>query len=194
VLETGGGLLQYIRPPFVIRMEPPEPRMRLVNRMLAARARQRLKRIWRELGVEPGAESRVLTLPEGVDEKPAGSMRLSKLPLIHPEALALAGASPASFAIRQHSVFEPAPEAVHVVRTMNILNRSYFNEARLQEGARCVCRSLLPGGIWIVGRTVHEQPPEHRASLLERTAGGFRLLERYGGPSEVEDLALALRP
>jgi len=52
---------------------------------------------------------------------------------------------------------------------------------------------LVPGGIWIVGRTVEEQPPEHRASILERTAGGFRLLERYGGPSEIEDLALALR-
>jgi hypothetical protein len=121
-----------------------------------------------------------------------GSMRLVRLPLVHPEALALASASPESFAIRTHSVFTAAPAPVDLVRTMNILNRSYFDEARLQEGARSVWRSLYAGGLWIVGRTVREQPPEHRASVFEKTAEGFRLVERFGGPSEIEDLALAL--
>jgi hypothetical protein len=193
VLETGGGLLQYIRPPFVIRMEPPEPRLLAVNRIIGHWARRRLDRIWHELGARPDIEPALLTLPEGVDEKPVGAMRLSKLPLVHPEALALANASPGSFAIRNHSVFTVAPQAVDVVRTMNILNRSYFDAARLQEGARSIWSSLRPGGIWIVGRTVREQPPDHQASLFEKTAEGFRLLERFGAPSEIEDLALGLR-
>ena len=192
VLETGGGLLQYIRPPFVIRMEPPEPRLLAVNRILGERARRRLERIWRELGVRPDNQPGLLTLPDGADEKRMGSMRLVRLPLVHPEALALASASPESFAIRTHSVFTAAPAPVDLVRTMNILNRSYFDEARLQEGARSVWRSLYAGGLWIVGRTVREQPPEHRASVFEKTAEGFRLVERFGGPSEIEDLALAL--
>jgi hypothetical protein len=193
VLETGGGLLQFIRPPFVIRMEPPEPRLLAVNRILGERARRRLERLWRELGVRPDIEPTLLTLPEGAEEKRLGAMRLAKLPLVHPEALALANASPESFAIRNHSVFAAAPEPVDVVRTMNILNRSYFDRGRLQEGAHSVWRSLHTGGIWIVGRTVGEQPPEHRASVFEKTTEGFRLVERYGGPSEIEDLALALR-
>ncbi|MGP8243496.1 MAG: hypothetical protein ACLQVN_03145 [Bryobacteraceae bacterium] len=192
VLETGGGLLQFIRPPFVIRMEPPEPRLLAVNRILGKRARRRLERIWRELGAGPQIEG-LLALPEGADEKRLGAMRLVKLPLVHPEAIALANASPESFAIRNHSVFAAAPEAADVVRTMNILNLSYFDRGRLEQGARSVWRSLDAGGVWIVGRTVREQPPEHRASVFEKTAEGFRLLERFGGPSEIEDLALALR-
>jgi hypothetical protein len=193
VLETGGGLLQYIRPPFVIRMEPPEPRLLAVNRMLGQRARRRLERIWRELGVSPALDPDLLTLPEGANEKPLGATRLVKLPLIHPEALALATASPESFAIRSHSVFTAVPAPVDVVRTMNILNRVYFEEARLLEGARSVWRSLRTGGIWIVGRTLQEDPPENQASVFERTSEGFRLVERFGGPSEIEDLAIALR-
>jgi hypothetical protein len=194
VLETGGGLLQYIRPPFAIRIEPPEPRLLIVNRVLAERARRRLKRIWRELGAGPDLEPGLLTLPEGTDEKPLGAMRLTRLPLVHPEALALANLAPESFAIRGHSVFTPAPAPADVVRTMNILNRVYFDEARLLEGARSVWHSLRPGGIWMVGRTVRERPPEHRVSVFEKTAEGFRLIERYGGPSEIEEMALALRP
>jgi len=193
VLETGGGLLQYIRPPFVIRMQPPEPLLLAVNRILGERARRRLERIWRELGIGPDAEPGLLTLPEGADEKLVGAMRLVRLPLVHPEAIALADASPESFAIRSHSVFTAAPAPVDVVRMMNILNRVYFEEAKLQEGARSVWRSLNARGIWIVGRTVREQPPEHRVSVLEKTEQGFRLLERYGGPSEIEELALVLR-
>jgi hypothetical protein len=189
VLETGGGLLQYIRPPFVVRMEPPERRPLVVNRILGERARRRLDGIRRELGAEPD----VLTLPEGTKEKQVGAMRLVKLPLVHPEALALADASAESFAIRSHSIFTAAPEPVDVVRTMNILNRAYFDEARLQEGARSVWRSLRAGGLWIVGRTVRERPPEHQVSVLEKTAQGFRLGERYGCPSEIEGLALGLR-
>jgi hypothetical protein len=76
---------------------------------------------------------------------------------------------------------------------MNILNVTYFDRDRLSLAARNVWHSLKPSGIWIVGRTLEEDPPLHHASVLIRTGEGFRLMERHVEKSEVEDLVLALR-
>ena len=76
---------------------------------------------------------------------------------------------------------------------MNIFNLSYFPKDMLFEGARTVWRSLLPDGIWILGRTVCEAPPGHDVSVLVKEGDGFRLLERYGGGSEIEEVGLGIR-
>src|SRR5207245_10776478 len=96
------------------------------------------------------------------------------------------------FSIRRHSVFEPSERLCDVIRTMNIFNVAYFPRQRLLEGARAVAASLRPGGVWIVGRTVRENPPVHNASIFVREAEGFRLLDRFGAGSVQQTAAFRL--
>lgn len=185
VMEANGEPLQYIRPPFVIRFNPPEPGMLAVNSFLEKRARARfhtLRQSWR-IPEEWLKEE----LPDTFGQPP---FVFRKIPLIHPEAQALCNSSE-RFHIRHHSAFDPAAEFCDIVRTMNIFNLSYFPNERLLEGARAVALSLREGGVWIVGRTVQENPPAHNASLFIREKTGFRLLERFGEGSEIEGLVLS---
>ena len=187
VLDSNGAPLQYIRPPFVIRISPPEPKFLIGNRLLQQRAEARLARL-RERG-----ELNVAGIEFNGDEevrRPPYVFR--KIPLVHPLAAALDRSSP-SFRIQRHSVFEPLSKPADVIRTMNILNVSYFDSARLTAAAPNVWQSLKPAGLWIVGRSITEDPPLHHASILRRSARGFEPLERYEEKSEIEDLALALR-
>ena len=179
ICETSGEPLQYIRPPFVVRLNPPENKLMLVNRILAWHGQRKFGRLqpipepWlRAEHTEP------LNLPPFV---------LRKIPLIHPDALALRQRSD-KFSIVMHSAFEPLDRPCDIIRTMNIFNLKYFSETRLGEGVEAVNRSLVPGGIWIVGRTFKEDPPTHDASVFMKDGDGFRLLERFGKGSEVEPL------
>ncbi|HTA46529.1 MAG TPA: hypothetical protein VK789_28995 [Bryobacteraceae bacterium] len=188
IMEANGELLQYIQPPFVIRLNPPESRFLPVNSLLERGARLRfrpLKQSWRIPSEWLNSEC-----PE-VFEQPPFVFR--KIPLIHPEAQALR-VSCSRFAIRRHSVFESSDGLPDVIRTMNIFNHSYFSKERMLEGARAVAQSLREGGLWIVGRTMQENPPVHHASLLVREKDGFRLIERFGPGSEIEELVVTGLP
>lgn len=185
IMEANGEPLQYVQPPFVIRLNPPESRLLVVNSFLEKRARSRMRAAQQSWRIPPewlASES------AEVFEQPPYVFR--KIPLIHPEAQALRSSS-SRFAIRRHSVFEPSTGLCDVVRTMNIFNHSYFSKERLADGARAVELSLKEGGLWIVGRTVQENPPVHHASLFVRDKDGFRLLERFGPGSEIENLVVA---
>ena len=188
VFEANGEALQFIGPPFVIRLIPPEPALLLVNRILAWRAQARLKRLREKYKIDQAA----IVFPDGAEEVRCGPLVFRRIPLVHPQAMALSRAT-RSFCIEQHSVFEPADRPVHVIRTMNVLNTGYFDSAMLDCGARSVWRSLLPRGIWIVGHTVQEAPSIHHVSVLMKAGNGFELLERYIEKSEIEHLTLALR-
>jgi hypothetical protein len=187
IFDATGEVLQYIRPPFVIRMGMVEPRFLLANRLLRKWAFERLARM-RQNGLPGIAE---LDFADD-DELHRPPYMFRKIPMVHPTAETVRRCNPA-FRILRHSVFEPLTEPADVIRTMNIFNRGYFGQDKLKEGAVSVWRSLKRGGIWIVGRTVEANPPVHHASLLVRTEHGFNLQEWHVGRSEVEDLALALR-
>jgi hypothetical protein len=187
IFDAAGEALQYVRPPFVIRMSTPEPRLLLANRLLRAQALARLARL-REQGL-----SNVSSLEFGdCEELRQPPYIFRKIPMLHPTAEMLRRSNTA-FHIERHSVFEPLAQPCDVIRTMNIFNLSYFGQDRLRQGVACVWRSLKPGGIWIVGRTVEADPPLHHVSLLARTEHGFVLSGRHVQKSEVEDLALAFR-
>lgn len=183
VIEAGMEPIQYIHPPFVIRLSVPEPRRLVLNRFLAWRARRRLRNL-RKLWHFP--ENWLNSESESFEQPP---FVFRKVPLVHPIARALAASSPA-FSLRRHSVFEAAERPCDVIRTMNILNLSYFPRERLVEGCRAVASSLKEGGVWIVGRTSSGEADKHNVSVLIREATSFRLLERLGTGSEIEDLAL----
>ena len=187
ILDAALGLLQYVQEPFVIRMVPPEPAWLAVNWMLARRARRRFERLWQDGQIDSAA----IRFGPGQQEIRKGGFLFRRIPLIHPSALALEQSSH-SFRICRHSVFDPAETPADVIRTMNILNAGYFDAPALKRGAENVCRSLRDGGIWIVGRTIREEPALHHVSVLRKSGGRFQLLERYNEKSEAEDAALAV--
>jgi hypothetical protein len=174
IVEPNGRPLQYIKPPFVVSLQHPERRRYPVNRWIAARARRRFD----QLGFE---QAWMTSAPPGV--------RVRTIPYVHPYVLQFGRQHP-QFQFRERSVFDRTPAACDALRTMNILNRSYFSEEQLRDGVRAVFESLRPGGIWIVGRTLEEDFSNH-AAFLRRTENGWELLERIGQGSEIEELALA---
>jgi hypothetical protein len=93
------------------------------------------------------------------------------------------------FQFRSRSVFEHTPAACHVLRTMNIFNKSYFSPEQLSDGVNAAFHSIKPGGIWIVGRTLEEDLSNH-ATFLRRLDNGWEVLERIGKGSEIEELAM----
>jgi hypothetical protein len=187
VFEPEGTPLQFIKPPFVVRMVPPETWKLPVNRWLYKRAWRR----WNQLSVK--ADARVQTWAASASEEALtfNGARYSKLSLVHPEASRLAR-SDSRFHLGQHSVFESLYPPVHVIRTMNIFNRAYFGEDQLKAGAAAVLNSLLPGGLWILGRTVQEQPPTHEVTVFRKQVSGLvEIVERFGRGSEIEPLVLS---
>jgi hypothetical protein len=97
------------------------------------------------------------------------------------------------FQFRMRSVFDSTPGACDILRTMNILNRDYFPEERLQAASRAIFESLRPGGIWIVGRSLETDFTNH-VTFFRRTESGWEILERIGKASEIDNLALSMPP
>jgi hypothetical protein len=188
VFEEGADVLQFVSPPFVIRLNPGESPFLIVNRLLARRALSRLTRLRRSLGVEPAA----VQFPAGVDEVQHGPLRFRKIPLVHPQVVAARARVADSFHVECHSVFQRATQPAHMIRTMNILSTRTFSRPMLERATRSVFQTLVPGGLWVLGRTMEDHPPLHHVSVLVKTEDGFRVLERYNQKSEIEDLALAV--
>lgn len=178
ITERDGTPLQYIRPPFVVSVLHAESWRNPVRRLIAAEGRRRFSR---------------LGLPRGWTEQSQGSSyRVRFIPYVHPEAAALARVD-SRFRFSRRSVFDRTHIPCHVMRTMNIFNRSYFSAERLGEGYRVIFDSLEVGGIWIVGRTLEEDFSNH-ATFFRRGERGWEILERVGGGWEMEEMALGLFP
>ena len=188
ILEANGEPLHYIRRPVAIRLNQPALAPLLLNSLAASVARSKYEALRKRFDI-PGAwlESEK---EETLHQPP---YMLRKIRLIHPDAEALRRSCD-RFMIRRHSTFESSPQLCDVIRTMNIFNFSYFPKERLLEGIHAVAASLRQDGLWVVGRTMREHPPEHNVSILVRQRSGFRLLQRFGAGSEIEELALAPFP
>lgn len=188
ITEINGEPLQYITGPLVVRLNPAEPAILWINRYLAMRARTRLKALWPTLELpEPWLVSPAVSGEASI--KLAGGIRVDKISVVHPEASALAQAHP-RFSVARHSAFDSLQTPVDVIRTMNIFNVTYFSRDRLMQGAHAVWQSLRPSGVWIVGRTVRENPSVHEVTVFERTPTGFSPILRVGPGSEIENWVL----
>lgn len=184
IVEPDGTPLQYVRPPFVVRLGQPEPKLFLFNWLLARRARRAWNRLLPSLNLAASS-----SLSERAPRE-ANGFEIRKLPLVHPEALQLAKQD-SRFSIQSHSAFEPSNQSCTVIRTMNIFNRAYFSENRLREGVRAVLSSLVQDGIWIVGRTADEAATSHNVTIFRKLGTGvLEVIERAGQGSEIEDLAV----
>ncbi len=182
ILEPDGTPIQYIRAPFVVSLTESQHWFYAVNRRLQKRA----LRQWNE---ELAAHFRMpedwARFMDGEAAVTAPPFVLRKLSLMHPEVRRLRSEQ---FQIRRHSVFEALDEPVQVVRTMNILNRAYFDEAQLRAAVLAVQGSLQMGGVWIVGRTTAENPLVHEVTIYRKQASGWTVLLRVGAGSEIEPL------
>jgi hypothetical protein len=167
IIEPTGKPLQYIRPPFVTSLSYPESWRNPVLRWVSSRAKKKFQR-----------------LPQDLQRR--------SISCIHPEARELERTNP-GFRFVVRSVFDRTPAGCDVLRTMNILNLSYFPVERLSEAASAIFDSLVPGGLWIVGRTLETDLSNH-ASILRRQEDGWEVLERIGKGSEIEDIALRSHP
>jgi hypothetical protein len=118
---------------------------------------------------------------------------ISKILLVHPEARLLADRE-SRFLIRHHSVFLPLAKLVQAIRTMNVLNLSYFQKQDIIAGAAAVHSSLTDGGVWILGRTRKEDPTDRNCvTLFEKRNDRFVVLRRINGGSEVESIVDGFR-
>lgn len=178
ILEPEGQPLQYIRPPFVVGLSEKESFLLPVNRLIAALARLRLRQL----------------LPDSdrIESLRGDRCQITQINCVHPEALTFSIANP-RFQLRARSVFDITPNAVHVLRTMNILNRDYFSDSQLREGSGAAFRSLKLGGVWIVGRTLESDFSNH-VTFLQKLENGWGILSRIGDGSEMEEYADRVQP
>jgi hypothetical protein len=173
IVEPDGTPLQYIKPPFVVTLHYRESWRYPVNRAIATRARRKFHQ-----------------LPKGwMEQSDPAKYTVTRIPFVHPEARLFSLRNP-RFQFRSRSVFEITSAACHVLRTMNIFNKSYFSPEQLAEGVNAAFHSIKPGGIWIVGRTLEEDLSNH-ATFLRRLDNGWEVLERVGSGSDIEDLAMS---
>lgn len=183
VLDAEGNALQFLKGKLVIPLHREEKALFLVNYAVQRWALSRLQSL-REAGIlQFGA---LETRPA---EWRSGHVVFRKIPLIHPRALTLSSSTDA-FQFEMHSVFTPREAgSCDVIRSMNIFNRSYFPEPQLCNGIRCVWESLRLGGVWIVGRTLEEQPGRpNQASVYQKSAEGFCTVAATNGSSEISNL------
>lgn len=178
ILEPDGQPLQYIKPPFVVSLAHEESIRFPINRLVAAQARRRLRHL----------------LPnDGRIESIRGDeYQINRINCVHPEVLTFISANP-RFQPRTRSVFDITPNAVHVLRTMNILNKDYFSDSQLRDGSKAAFRSLKLGGVWIVGRTLESDFSNH-VTFLQKLENGWGTLTRIGKGSEMEGYAGLILP
>ncbi len=187
VLLPDGRPFQFIRPPFVIPLDRYDTVFYPVNRVLGWRARRQLPAV--QQAAQMAEWSGVL------DDRTVVSSpwEISKILLVHPEARLLANRE-SRFLIRQHSVFLPLAKPVQAIRTMNVLNLSYFQKQDMIAGAAAVHSSLTDRGVWILGRTRKEdQTDRNCVTLFEKRCDRFVVLRRINGGSEVESIVADFR-
>jgi hypothetical protein len=187
IFDARGSPLQYVKPPVVVRLQPPERIVFPVNWLVARYARRKLQ------SVQPFARLPREWLdgddPDCADYRDS-EFEYSKISLVHPDAAELAKID-RRFSIRAHSVFTPLAEPVDIIRALNIFNPVYFDRQKLSSGIGAAWHSLHPQGVLITGRTT--ESGEHRVCVLRKTSGGFELIGRLGTVSEIEPLALQFR-
>lgn len=89
----------------------------------------------------------------------------------------------------EDDIFDTRPELrgrFHAVRAANILNRGYFDDARLCAAVASLRERLRPGGLLIVCRTL--DGGTNHGSFFRADGDGWTVVDRIGDGSEIEPL------
>jgi chemotaxis methyl-accepting protein methylase len=99
------------------------------------------------------------------------------------------------FQLSEHDVLTPLPRWTgrHVVRAMNILNRSYFGAEQIGLILSHVHDGLGEGG-WLITGSNQDAGSQVHGGVYERTESGFRKVWGSGEGSPVEPEILRWQP
>lgn len=98
--------------------------------------------------------------------------------LFAPRALQLAANDP-RFTLLQHDLLSPFPAQYDVIRTMNVLNLSYFSDDEFRRIARNIHGALSDGGLFVMGSN-DDAGTEVQGGIYRRTETGFEEIWRSG--------------
>jgi hypothetical protein len=160
--------LQLVWPPFVFNVTKPESAMlypinRLLLGLLLRTAVPSLRRRSRD------GDATVIG---------------TRIRLLAPDVLDRLDRDP-RFTFERHDVLEPLDGPLDLVRAMNILNPSYFDDRQLRLAVGHVHAALRPGGLFATGSN-QDAGSTVDGGVYERTATGFRLLTTSGLGSPVD--------
>jgi hypothetical protein len=178
VLDADLNPLQYYSRRFVLPHDPPSWRL-LVNRLLHRRVRKRETPRFLEVAETLRRAGNASSAPPGFSAE--------QVVLVGRAASALLASDGGVSFVRQ-DVTKPLSGRFHLVRAMNVLNRAYFDDATLRVAVGHVRDAVLPGGAFLVGRSIDEQDRRTAATLFLRTEGGFEVRRRFHEGSEIEPL------
>lgn len=184
IFEPGGVPLQYIKRPFVLPLAHSEPAIYVINRLL---------KLWVSRKVDAlcgDARAFVSTAKNPDSGETQNGWTFRRISLLHPDAVAFASRNP-QFEFRLHNVFSRPSSRCDVLRTMNLLNKSYFSEDQLRIGIDSALGSLNDGGVWIVGRT-EERPMRNDVTIFQKQGNRTEVVGRLGLGSEIESLVLEM--
>jgi hypothetical protein len=120
------------------------------------------------------------------------SMRLSaSYSLVNPRVTADRGIT-----VAEWSVLERKPDLVNrvgVARASNVLNRAYFSPDQILAAAGHLHAYLVDGGLLAVSRNKAEAQEVETGSIWQKEGDRFRLLDDFGGGSEVAELINAFQ-
>jgi len=120
------------------------------------------------------------------------AVRLSKamrVPMRHVELVSPRVRGYPAIDVVEDDIFMTRPELrgrFHVVRAANILNRGYFDDARLRAAVAGLRERLRPGGILIVCRTLEDG--SNHGSFFKADGEGWTVVDRIGDGSQIERL------
>ena len=164
--------LQVIWPPFVFNVEKRESALLYpINRaLLVILLRTRVRRLLERYSAADPA------------------IRTRHIRLLAPVALDTLESDP-RFDFERHDILQPLAGRFGLIRAMNILNRSYFEDDQLRVAIGHVARALTTGGLFATGSN-QDAGSAVDGAVYERTKSGFRRLRSSGNGSPVDDLVL----
>jgi hypothetical protein len=129
-------------------------------------------------------------LPDLLRESAANPEKRHKISLFGYPAQQLA-ATKTNFHLLTYNILDPFTHAagLHVVRAMNVLNRSYFNESERQQVIGNIHASLLEGGLLVSGSNQEADSPVD-GGVYRRTARSFQAIESFGAGHQWNDKIL----
>ncbi len=127
-------------------------------------------------------------VPELIERSVKGdpSIERREILLVCPRARDYVAREPA-FHLDAFDLMKPSAKKFEIVRAMNVLNRSYFEDAQLALAISHITSSLEEGGLLVTGSNL-EAGSGVRGSIYRREGGQLRPVDHSGEGSPIRDL------
>ncbi|MCK5384425.1 MAG: hypothetical protein KAJ29_02530 [Alphaproteobacteria bacterium] len=173
LVDKEGNLLQLIAPPFVFNIPRKEsavlyPLNHIIRIMLE------------QLFAKP-------LLKQYKKDKKEG-LYIKKIALIVPECQTAIDNN-TSFHFDEQDIMLPLPQNFNIVRVMNLLNKSYFNDNSLQKAIMNVYQSLNEDGLFIVGSN-KERGATVNGAIYKKSGGKITCILVSGESAPVHDIIM----